>query len=121
LENGLLVALAVSGLGMLLLFIALAILYGLMYLMTSVVRDPDAAAVHAGPEEQRVPGGKEAATRAAVVAVALARARQEPSPAGVLAGGEDMGADAQRLEVSAWWTLHHDRQLAHKPSRPRSP
>ena len=120
-ENGLVVSLAVSGLGMLLLFIALAILYGLMYLMTSVLRDPGAVPVHRGPEEQRVPGGTEAATRAAVIAVALARARQEPSPVGVPAGSEGIGADAQCLEVSAWWALHHDRQLTRKPSRPRSP
>ena len=111
-ENGLVVSLAVSGLGMLLLFIALVILYGLMYLMTSVLRDPGAAPVRARPEEQRVPGGKEAAIRAAVIAVALARARQEPSPVGVPPGGEG--------EVSAWWALHHDRQLIHKPNRPRS-
>jgi Na+-transporting methylmalonyl-CoA/oxaloacetate decarboxylase gamma subunit len=121
LENGLVVSLAVSGLGMLLLFIALTILYGLMYLMTSVLRDPGADPVHARPEEQRVPGGEEAATRAAVIAVALARARHEPDPLGVSARGEGMGADAQHLEVSAWWALHHDRQLARKPKRPRSP
>jgi Na+-transporting methylmalonyl-CoA/oxaloacetate decarboxylase gamma subunit len=121
LENGLVVSLAVSGLGMLLLFMALAILYGLMYLMTTVLKDPGAAPAHAGPEEQRIPGGKEAATRAAVIAVALARDRQEPSPVGVPVTGDSTGVDAQRPGVSAWWTLHHDRQLAHKPNRPRSP
>jgi Na+-transporting methylmalonyl-CoA/oxaloacetate decarboxylase gamma subunit len=120
LENGLLISLAVSGLGMLLLFIALAILCGLMYLMTSVLRDPGAAPVHAGPEEQGVPEEKETATRAAVIAVALARARQEPSPFGVPAAGEGRGSDAQPLEVSAWWALHHERQLTQKPNRPRS-
>ncbi|MEJ2732953.1 MAG: hypothetical protein P8189_05165 [Anaerolineae bacterium] len=120
-ENGLVVSLAVSGLGMLLLFTALALLYGLMYLMTSVLKDPGAAPVHAGPGEQSVPERKEAATRAAVIAVALARARQEPSPFGVPAEGEGMGAGEQRLEVSTWWALHHDRQLTHKPNRPRCP
>jgi Na+-transporting methylmalonyl-CoA/oxaloacetate decarboxylase gamma subunit len=120
LENLFVVSLVVSGLGMLLLFIALAILYGLMYLMTTVLRDPTAAPMHAQPEEQRMPGGEEARYRAAVIAVALARAKQEPSPAGVPAAGEGTGADAQRLEVSAWWAFHHDRQLTHKPNMPRS-
>jgi Na+-transporting methylmalonyl-CoA/oxaloacetate decarboxylase gamma subunit len=119
LENLFVVSLVVSGLGMLLLFIALAILYGLMYLMTILLRDPTAAPVHAGPEDQRVPGGKEATYRAAVIAVALARARQEPSPVDVPATGEGTGADTRRLGVSAWWAFHHDRQLTQKPKSPR--
>ncbi len=119
-ENLFVVSLVVSGLGMLLLFLALAILYGLIYLMTTVLRDPSAAPVHAGSEEQTVRGGKEATYRAAAIAVALACARQEPSPIGMPAASEGTGADAQRLEASAWWTLHHDRQLTHKPNRPSS-
>jgi Na+-transporting methylmalonyl-CoA/oxaloacetate decarboxylase gamma subunit len=119
LENLFVVSLIVSGLGMLLLFIALAILYGFMYLMTTVLRDPTAVPVHAGREEPRASGGQESAYRAAVIAVALARARQELSAVGVPATGESTGADAQRLGVSAWWALHHERQLTHKPKTPR--
>ena len=119
-ENLFVVSLVVSGLGMLLLFIALAILYGLMYLMTAVLRDRTAAPGQAEPEGQRVAGGEEAADRATVIGVALARARQEQSPVGVPAMGEGTGADAQRLEVSAWWALHHDRQLTHRPNTRRN-
>ena len=119
-ENLFVVSLVVSGLGMLLLFVALAILYGLMYLMTTVLRDPSDTPVQAEPEEQRVPGGGEVRYRAAVIGVALARARQEPSSAGVPVAGEGIGADAQRLGVSAWWALHHDRQLTHKPNTRRT-
>lgn len=119
-ENLLVASLVVSGLGMLLLFIALAILYGLMYLMTTVLRDPTAAPVQSEPEGEQVAGEEEATHRAAVIGVALARARQALSPVDVPAMGEGTGADAQHLGVSAWWALHHDRQLTHKPTTRRT-
>lgn len=119
-ENAFVVSLVVSGLGMVLLFTALAILYGLMYLMTKVLRDPSAIPVQAGSEEHRVSGGTESAHCAAVLAVALARARQESSPVGVPVAGEGGETEARRLEVSAWWALHHERQLKNKPNLPRS-
>lgn len=104
-------SLVVSGLGMLLLFFALAILYALMYLMTKVLKDPASAPVRAEEEEPGVPGGDDAMCRAAAIAVALARAGQGVRPAGVPVTGESQGTGS----VSPWWAFHHDRQLTRNP------
>jgi hypothetical protein len=98
-ENPLAISLIVSSIGLLLLFLALALLYGLMYLMTTVIKDPPTAPVGL-PEEHR-----EVMLRAAAIAVALARADQELRPAGTPAADEI---------VSPWWALHHQRQLTRR-------
>jgi Na+-transporting methylmalonyl-CoA/oxaloacetate decarboxylase gamma subunit len=129
-DDPLVVSLVVSGIGMLTLFLALAILCGLMYLMTRItnirfIKDrPEAVAGEQGSrgageqgsrgaEEQRSKDARERRAmqrRAAVIAVALARAeadRKRPldlSPIGAPGAGEAVG-------VSAWRALHHQRQL----------
>jgi len=113
-DNPIVVSLFVSGIGMLMLFVALALLYGLMYLMTWVtslqVSTGERQDVKAGKgedDEQEAGGaGQEARNRkrqAAVIAVALARADLDLSPIGT-SGAEGAGP-------SAWWALHHQRQL----------
>jgi hypothetical protein len=94
-DNPIVISLVVSGIGMLMLFVALTILYGLMYLMTWLAADraPVVEDGGVGVEEWR----------AAVIAVALARAELEQSVVGTAETGE---------AVSAWRTLHHQRQLA---------
>jgi Na+-transporting methylmalonyl-CoA/oxaloacetate decarboxylase gamma subunit len=118
-ENSLVVSLAVTGIGMLALFLALALLYGLMYGMTALIRERPKA----GDGERGSMGGgeKEAAEedgamqrRAAAIAVALARAECELCATG-LPGAED---SASPRAPSPWWALHHSRQLApHLPTR----
>ena len=113
-DNPIIISLVVSGIGMLMLFLALVFLYGLMYLMTTLIKDrPEAGAGErdkvgvweappnrVGTEEQGA-----MRRRAAVIAVALARAEQEQviPPAVPPMGGE--GA------VNCWRALHHQRQL----------
>jgi sodium pump decarboxylase gamma subunit len=104
-------SLVVSGLGMLLLFLALVILYAVMYVMPSVFRDAPGRAEPEQPEEAEAPPGEEQMLRAAAIAVAVARAAQETSPAGVAAAGEGTSAGS----ISPWWSFHHDRQLTRKP------
>jgi biopolymer transport protein ExbB/TolQ len=136
-DNPLVISLVVTGIGMLMLFLALAILYGLMYLMTrmtnirAVVKDrPEAGAAEEGSrgageqgsrgaEEQRSKRAEEQRSkraeeervmrrRAAAIAVALARAERELGHIGT-PGAEETTASPWR--VSAWRALHHQRQL----------
>lgn len=114
-DNPLVVSLIVTGIGMAMLFLALAILYGLMVLMTGVIRDRGAGSSDQGSgssdqglgsreqgERGEAAGGERARWRAGVIGVALARAEQEldagglPGPAGT---------------ASAWRALHQQRQL----------
>jgi len=101
-DDPLTISLVVTGIGMLALFIALALLYGLMYLMTAVIKDRSegktgAEEVERGADEERV-----RRQRAAAIGVALARAEREmivvPAP-------------EERETVSPWRALHHHRQL----------
>ncbi|MBL7063596.1 MAG: hypothetical protein ISS49_05225 [Anaerolineae bacterium] len=113
-DNPIVISLVVSGIGMLMLFLALVFLYGLMYLMTALIKD------RPGVEEKGSMGegvcgsmgaDKQRAMRwrAAVIGVALARVEQErvvpPSVPSI--GGEEGGGGV----VSAWRVLHHQRQL----------
>lgn len=99
-ENPLITSLVVSGIGLAVLFLALAALYGLMLLMTWLLRDrpasPDLRA------REAVPRVSDARLRAAAIAIALARAEDEAGSGGVPAGAGT---------GSRWWTLHHHRQL----------
>ena len=95
-------SLIVTGIGMLTLSLALTFLYGLMYLMTAVLKDrPPAAGPGADVERSGEPR-REDRFRAAAIAVALARAELERGAAGAPAPGET---------VSTWWAFHHQRQL----------
>ncbi len=105
-DNPVIISLVISGIGMLMLFVALTILYGLMYLLiwATTERAPEESV---GEVECGSVGVEE--RRAAVIAVALARAEQEQSVVGAVETGE---------AVSAWRALHHQRQLArHVPVR----
>ena len=103
-ENPLIVSLIVSGVGMVLLFIALGILYGLMYLMTAVIKDRPAD-VFTGEaiDEGTADTADEAKRIAAVIGVALARAERET-----------FAPSAPPEEASPWWTLHLQRQLTNR-------
>ena len=111
-DDPVVVSLVVSGIGMLVLFLALAFLYGLMYLMTMFIKDrPELemgkqGSEKAGGRKQEAGGGAQKPGsekwRMAAIGVALARAELEMS-----------GFDASDLEATprGWRTLHHRRQL----------
>ena len=108
-DNPLIVALAITVAGMGLLFLALAFFYGLLSLISSVVRDeaPPAPAVEAvdQPATSRgsPPAGAELMLRAAAIAVALARAESDGRPA-----QSPAGSAAEPL--SPWSILHQGRR-----------
>jgi Na+-transporting methylmalonyl-CoA/oxaloacetate decarboxylase gamma subunit len=125
-DTPLVISLIVSGIGMLLLFLALAFLCGLMYLMTAFIKDrpkseeEDATSKEAEerglrrpevspePVEGLVEGIQR---RAAVIAVALARAEQTLSATAVPPVEE---------AATAWQTLHRQRQLTLRPPTRRA-
>jgi hypothetical protein len=107
------VALAITAIGMTLLFLTLAFFYGLLSLMASVIEDRRSernsvpVTLPAGQDE-------EAALRAAAIAVALARASAEASIVSTGAPGQAEPAPG----ASPWWALHHQRSLGpNLPSR----
>ena len=106
-QDPLATSLVVTGVGMLALFVALALLCGLMYLMTAFIKDPPVATLAL---DEETPSAQEGALRAAVIAVALARAEQELL---VVSSVERQIASAPPLDEtsSAWRALHHQRQL----------
>jgi Na+-transporting methylmalonyl-CoA/oxaloacetate decarboxylase gamma subunit len=123
LDDPLVISLVVSGIGMLLLFLALALLHGLMYLMTAVLRERNEGEARGRGQEERSRkqeaggkgqemegGGWEASDRkwrAAVIGVALARAELEVGGIGG-PGAEGVGG---RGRVSGWRAFHQRRQL----------
>ena len=94
-DSPIIISLVVSGIGMLTLFLALALLCGLMYLMTALIQDRPGA----GTGEQEAGSGKQ---QAAVIAVALARVERELST---------ISTPGAKERVSAWRALHHQRKL----------
>ena len=110
-DSTLTIALAVSGVGLLILFAALAFLYGLMYAMTALIKDRPG-----GQREKPVPtvetdaGTAHAARRAAVIAVALARAELESRLAGP--SSAEIG--------SRPWGQYHRRRLLNLNRRTRT-
>jgi hypothetical protein len=124
LDDSLLTALIISVVGMTLLFLALVFFYGLLALLAAVFKDrPSTSTKQAAGKEgtgdgQGLDGQEVAMLRAAVVAVTLARAEaEEYSGPGAVADSEDSAAD---LPVSAWWSLHHQRQVITNPGLRRS-
>jgi Na+-transporting methylmalonyl-CoA/oxaloacetate decarboxylase gamma subunit len=111
-DDPLTISLFVTGVGMLMLFVALGFLYGLMYLLTEYVTDrPKPPA-----KEQPAAGDRSISERgrwtAAVIAVALARAEQAQSSSST-AEPSGVGGSA-----SLWWMAHHQRQLTqNRPAR----
>ena len=94
-DNPLAISLIVTGIGMAMLFLAVALLYGLMVLMTEVIREREG-------REGREGGEEGARWRAAVIGVALARAEHELAATGLPGPVET---------PSAWRVLHQQRQL----------
>lgn len=103
-DNPIVISLAVTGVGMLVLFLSLALLYGLMILMTTLIKDRPEAGKPEG-ESAREQEAEARRRRAAVVAVALARAELERSPAtrpDTFRGG---------VALSPWRAYHRQRLL----------
>ena len=122
-ESPIAAALVITAIGMTLLFLALAFFYGLMALMTSVIKDRPAARASStereeGPGAARPVGHSEdALLRAAAIAVAIARAEAEQGLNLVGTPAQEEAAATSLL--SPWWALHHQRQLALHSDRRR--
>jgi len=119
LDESLRVALIISAIGMTLLFLSLVVFYGMLTLLAAVVKDkpPTATQEPAGTSgmiDRAVDDGQaETKLRAAAVAIVLARAQ-----AGEGAGPPGVDATegvAAGQPVSAWWSLHHQRQITVSP------
>jgi len=120
-EDPVITSLVIAGIGVPMLFLALAMLCGLMYALTALTRERRGEGKREGKEgykegeEQgykREAGEQDLARqRAAIVGVALARAEAE--------GGRPSRPEAKEApspgRVSPWWTLHHQRQLGRQP------
>jgi len=116
--------LAISGIGMLILFLALALLYGLMYALTGLTRKRPEVGAKEDERGAALPSTLEGGAalmsesvlrrRAAAIAVALARAECELPRASAGVAEEDTG----RGRISPWRALHHQRQLTrNRPPR----
>lgn len=123
-DESLQIALAITGIGMTLLFLSLIVFYGLITLLTAVVKDRPATSTQRATAEEngkaREDTGAEstAMLRAAAVAIVLARAEEEQrsSPA-LVPVADETSMDRQ---VSPWWSLHHQRQVAPNPGAKRN-
>jgi len=106
-EDPLAISLVVTGIGMLVLFLALLFLCGLMYLMTALIKDRpeveekgsmgEGGCGSVGADEQRA-----MRRRVAVIGVALARAELELSSAGL---------PEIETSPSPWQQYHRQRLL----------
>jgi hypothetical protein len=114
LEQDLIAALVISAVGITLLFLALALFYGLLVLLAAVFKGQASADV-GGPEPERA----DAMLQAAAIGVALARAEAEQPPSLDLAPSGEATAGAH--SVSPWWALHHQRRVTQKPGSRRVP
>ena len=119
-DETLLLALLISVIGMTLLFLALGFFYALLSLITKIFRDRDSAA-EPTEEEQVLTAAPASAPgevlRAAAIAVALARAQAEENDR--FGGVPQPGETTAGPEVSPWWALHHQRQVASHPKARR--
>ena len=97
------ISLAVTGIGMLALFLALFVLYCLMYLLTSVLRDRPAHEIPPAGTGEHMADRNEDSLAAAAVAIAVARAELE------LSGSTTPSTGGGH---SSWRTLHHQRHLS---------
>jgi Na+-transporting methylmalonyl-CoA/oxaloacetate decarboxylase gamma subunit len=100
-DHPLLTALTVSGIGLLALFLALLLLYGLMLLMTTLLRECPAPEAPEATED-----ATQSRLRAAAIAVALARAAEERHPP----------VPAPEEGPSPWRQVHLQRALNRNPS-----
>jgi hypothetical protein len=124
LNNSLLMALVISAVGMTLLFLSLVVFYGLLVLLTAIVKDGPMGVTRQKAKRMGSGAGeandeqKDALIQAAAVAIALARAEaEEGSSLGALVIPKEAAADQP---VSVWWSLYHHRQICGTPSGRRS-
>lgn len=118
-DQDLVAALVISAVGITLLFLALALFYGLLVLLAAVFKGR--ASAEGGGSEPSGPGPEraDAMLQAAAIGVALARAEAD-QPAGLnLVPSEEASAAAP--SVSPWWALHHQHQVRHRPESRRVP
>lgn len=108
-ESSVATAVAITVVGMTLLFLTLVFFYGLMVLITTVLKDPQAAPEHSGGEAGKEPREQEAMLRAAAIAVVMARAELEQRSSMAPTLVEEAGANPST--ASPWWTFHHQRRL----------
>ena len=118
-DQDLIAALVISAVGITLLFLALALFYGLLVLLAAIFKGHASAGV-GGPESASPePETADAMLQAAAIGVALARTDAERPPSlDLIPSGE---ATAGSHSVSPWWALHHQRQVTQKPSSRRVP
>jgi hypothetical protein len=107
-QNPVVTVLVISGMGMGLLILALAFFYGLLALMASAIRDRRSAPL-TPVESEGGPVEDESMLKAAAIAVALGRVSSEGTAEASI---DSVGARPVPVPgVSAWWMLHHQRQL----------
>ena len=103
-DNPITISLVVSGVGMLILFLALAFLYGLIMLMTALIKDRPTNQPTSQQTNQQTNQQANQPTnhlrRAAVIAVALARAELD-----------SVSLPEAEAVPSPWQQYHHDRLL----------
>ena len=112
-DNPLAVALGITAIGMSLLFLTLLLFYGLLTLLTFVIRDRPAVQVEAVVERPTEVGDTMELVQAAAIAVARARATAELMPT-------SSGATTEGEPMSPWWALHHQREMAQSSERRRA-
>lgn len=117
-EEPLVTALFITVVGMTLLFLSLVLFYGLLTLMTAVLKDrkqeQDGQGEYQGKKEAAQDGSDGVALQVAALAVALARAEVEQETGLAV---DEHGADGA---ASSWWALHHQRRLAREPKARRT-
>ena len=117
-DNSLVIVLIISAIGMSLLFLSLVLFYGIISLLTAATRERSAApAGRTAAAEALGEVPTDRALRAALVAIALARAEAEGHA--TRAGGSVPPTSGDHA-LRPWWTLHHQRRLAVK-GKPRRP
>ena len=110
-------ALVIALIGMTLLFLSLIFFYGMLSLLTAVVKDRAASGRQKGEGsrgEGETGARPEEVLWAAAIAVALARAETEGRSDVTVAAVP--GVTGAEPAASPWWSLHHQRQLGSHPS-----
>lgn len=118
-DNPVATALAITVVGMTLLFLTLVFFYGLMVLITSVLKDPVAVPEHPAGDSEVRSVEQEAMLRAAAIAVAMARAEAQQGGSLAAIPVEAEGDDLS--PTSPWWMLHHQHRLRSDPNARRLP
>ena len=99
-DNPITISLVVSGVGMLILFLALAFLYGLIMLMTALIKDQPINQPTSQQTNKPTNQPTNHLRQAAVIAVALARAELD-----------SVSLPEAEVVPSPWQQYHHDRLL----------